>query len=209
MKPSFSFLPVHLDVLKEVGNIGSAHAATALSTLTNQSIDMEVPSVSVTSFTDVINAEESEKLVVAAHFELLGDLKAHLFITFELWEAEQLLKQIVMDPDLTLKAIESSPYYQSALGEVGNIMAGSYITALSDFSNTHLQLSPPQIGMDIAGALIGEGLIDVSLHGDEVILIDTVLKNRETLHAIKGSFLLLPQPESIRYLFEKLGVDHV
>lgn len=208
MGNSFSFKPFHLDVLKEVGNIGSAHAATSLSTLTNQWIDLSVPSVVVTSVLDVINAEESEKLVIAAHFELQGDLKGHLFITFELGEAEQLLRQIVKDANFSLDALPTSPYYRSALGEVGNIMAGSYITALSDFTSTHLHLSPPQLGMDMAGALIGEGLIDISLHGDEVILIDTVLKNRETQRAIKGSFLLLPTPESVHFLFEKLGVSN-
>lgn len=202
------FDAVHLDVLKEVGNIGSAHAATALSTLTNQLIDMTVPSVRVTSVTDVIQADESEKLIVAAHFELQGELEAHVFITFELEEAKQLLQKIIKNETLSLKDIQESSYYQSALGEIGNIMAGSYISALSDFTKTHLHLSPPQLGLDIAGALIGEGLIDLSLHGDDVILIDTVLRNRETQHAIKGSFLLLPKPEFLSVLFSKLGVDH-
>ena len=34
---------LHLDVLKEIGNIGAAHAATALSDLLNKKIDMRVP----------------------------------------------------------------------------------------------------------------------------------------------------------------------
>lgn len=207
MADSYFLKPFHLDVLKEVGNIGSAHAATALSKLTNQLIDMEVPSVMISTISNVIHAEESEKLVIAAHFELHGDLEAHLFITFEIGEAEQLLRQIVKDSTLCFEDILSSSYYRSALSEIGNIVAGSYITALSDFTQTHLQLSTPQLGLDMAGALIGEGLIDVSLHGDDVILIDTVLKNRETKHAIKGSFLLLPKPDFIDFLFEKLGVD--
>ena len=33
---------LHLDVLKEIGNIGAAHAATALSDLLNTKIDMRV-----------------------------------------------------------------------------------------------------------------------------------------------------------------------
>jgi chemotaxis protein CheC len=208
MTMSFSFQPVHLDLLKEIGNLGSAHAATALSTLTNQSIDMTVPSVRVTNFMDVINEEDRERFVIAAHFDVFGDFQAHLFITFDLNEAEQLLRRLIHNDSLSIEEARTSPYYRSALDEVGNIMAGSYITALADFSGMTIQLSPPQLGMDIAGALIGEGLIEMSLHGDEVILVDTVLRNRETDRLIKGSFLLLPQLESVQLLFRKLGVQH-
>ncbi len=208
MEQAFQFKPIHLDVLKEIGNIGSGHAATALSELTSQSIDISVPAVTITSIMDVLNQDESEKLVVAAYFEIQGDLEGHLFITFETTEVEQLLRQVVHDPSLSLDAIRKSPYYQSALSEVGNILAGSYISALSDFSNTNLHLTPPQIGMDMVGAIIGEGLIDVSINGDQVILIDALLRNRETQDAIKGSFLFLPQPESVQTLFSKLGVEN-
>jgi len=45
----------HLDVLKEIGNIGAAHAATALSTLLNTKIDMHVPQVEMVSFNDMMN----------------------------------------------------------------------------------------------------------------------------------------------------------
>lgn len=208
MTLSFSFQPVHLDLLKEIGNLGSAHAATALSKLTNQSIGMTVPSVRVSHFMDVINEEEGERSVVAAHFETYGDFQAHLFITFDLNEAEQLLRQVIDNETLSMEEARTSPYYLSALNEVGNIMAGSYVTALADFSGMSIQLSPPQLGVDIALALIGEGLIEMSLHGDEVIMVDTVLRNRETKRLIKGSFLLFPQLESVQSLFRKLGVRH-
>ena len=33
-----------LDILKEIGNIGAGHAATALSMMMNKKIDMKVPS---------------------------------------------------------------------------------------------------------------------------------------------------------------------
>ena len=44
---------VQLDVLKEIGNIGSGNAATALSKLVNKKIDMEVPRVKILEFKEV------------------------------------------------------------------------------------------------------------------------------------------------------------
>jgi len=208
MTMPFLFQPIHLDFLKEIGNLGSAHAATALSKLTNQSIDMTVPSVRVTNFMNVINEEDGERFVAAAHFEVFGDFHAHLFISFDINEAEQLLRQLINNDSLSIEEARTSPYYRSALDEVGNIMAGSYITALADFSRMSIQLSPPQLGLDIAQAIIGEGLIEMSLHGDQVILVDTVLRNRETERLIKGSFLLFPQLQSVQSLFRRLGVPH-
>ena len=34
---------IHLDVLREIGNIGSGNAATALANLLNRKINMDVP----------------------------------------------------------------------------------------------------------------------------------------------------------------------
>lgn len=38
---------MHLDILKELGNIGAGNAATSLSQLLNQRVDMSVPDVKV------------------------------------------------------------------------------------------------------------------------------------------------------------------
>ena len=45
-----SISSLHLDILKEIGNIGAGNAATALSNLLNKKIDMNVPNVRIVSF---------------------------------------------------------------------------------------------------------------------------------------------------------------
>ena len=57
---------LHLDVLKEIGNIGAAHAATALSDLLQKKIDMRVPNVEMVSFNEMMElAGGSENVVVS------------------------------------------------------------------------------------------------------------------------------------------------
>ena len=43
----------HLDVLREIGNIGSGNATTALAKLINKKVDMGVPKVNILEFKDV------------------------------------------------------------------------------------------------------------------------------------------------------------
>ena len=59
---------LHLDVLKEIGNIGAAHAATALSDLLEKKIDMHVPKVEMVPFNDMMElAGGSETVVVGIY----------------------------------------------------------------------------------------------------------------------------------------------
>lgn len=60
----------HLDVLKEIGNIGAAHAATALSDLLGKKIDMKVPKVEMVPFHEMMElAGGSETVVVGFIFD--------------------------------------------------------------------------------------------------------------------------------------------
>ena len=54
---------LHLDVLKEIGNIGAAHAATALSDLLQKKIDMRVPNVKTASFNEMMELADRKSVV--------------------------------------------------------------------------------------------------------------------------------------------------
>jgi chemotaxis protein CheC len=43
----------HLDILKEIGNIGAGNAATALAKLLDKKVDMKVPQIRIMGFSDV------------------------------------------------------------------------------------------------------------------------------------------------------------
>ena len=58
----------HLDVLKEIGNIGAAHAATALSSLLNQKIDMHVPQVEMEYFNQIMYSDVGAETFVKVKY---------------------------------------------------------------------------------------------------------------------------------------------
>lgn len=201
--------PHHLDILKEVGNIGAGHAATALSELLNKAIDMKVPSVKVVSFDEITDLVGGSENVVAAIFlRIEGEAPGNMFFMLPLAEATTLIQHLTQDETFDLT---NPPYPElglSALHEVGNILAGSYLSALSDFTQLNLQPSVPSLSIDMAIAILSYGLIELSHVGDYAIVIDTEITEKvdEDTQNTRGHFFLLPDPDSYDKLFSSLGV---
>ncbi|MFT8362623.1 MAG: chemotaxis protein CheC [Sporolactobacillus sp.] len=180
-----------LDFLKEVGNIGAGHAADALSQLLGKPIDMKIPSVNVLPLNELIS-EENEKQVAASYIGIEGDIKAYFFMIFELKAAERLVGELV-PADTSF----DSELAQSAFCEIANILCGSYLTALAAFLKIQISQTPPAYAADMEGAILGEGLAELSLYDDEVILIDALLFDREAKAQLKGEFYFLPVANSL------------
>ncbi|WP_096189104.1 chemotaxis protein CheC [Evansella halocellulosilytica] len=199
----------HLDTLKEVGNIGAGHAATALSNLLNKEIEMQVPSVNVVPFNEISDTLGGEETVVAGIFlRIQGDAPGNMFFMLPVEEASVLIQHLTGDESIDLTAPPYSEMGLSALNEMGNILAGSYLSALADFTKLNLQPTPPEVAIDMMMAIISHGLIEISRTGDYAIVIDTEIdeKDEENITKTKGHFFLLPDPDSFQKIFESLGV---
>ncbi len=200
--------PYHLDVLKEIGNIGAGHAATALSQLLGKTIDMKVPDVRVISFQEITDLVGGSDVIVAGTFlRIEGDVPGSMFFMVPITEAEVLIQRLTGNKSFQL---QQPPYEEmgiSALQEVGNILAGSYLSSLSDFTKLNLQPTVPGLSIDMAGAILSYGLIPLSQVGDTAIVIDTHITEIRESHKAAGHFFLLPDPDSFDILFSSLGVD--
>ncbi|MDQ0059684.1 chemotaxis protein CheC [Paenibacillus harenae] len=197
------FEAFELDVLKEVGNIGAGHAATALSRLLDKPVDMAVPKVSLLPFEEVAErVGGSEQIVFAVFLRVEGEAPGNMFFIIEEESAERLLRQL-----LSIREEGQEGYSEmelSALCEIGNILAGSYLSSLADFTQLMMAPSVPQIALDMAGAILSYGLVQYGEMGDSALLIETTfLEDRESL---KGHFFLIPDPESFDKIFRALGV---
>ena len=74
----------------------------------------------------------------------------------------------------------------SALEEVGNILAGSYISSLSTMTGMDIKISVPALAMDMAGAVLSVPIIQFGRMGDSVLLIETHFFEGNT--HVKGNF---------------------
>lgn len=200
---------MHLDVLKEIGNIGAAHAATALSQLLGRKIEMLVPNVNLVSFDEMFElAGGAEKIVAGIFLRIQGDLSGSMFFVLPVDSANQFIRNLIQDETFDFNVIPISEMGVSAMQELGNILSGSYLSALSDFTGLNIHPTVPSLSVDMVGAIVSFGLIEVSHYSDEVIVIDTRIidEGDEESSTINGHFLLLPDPESYVTIFKSLGV---
>lgn len=193
-----------MDVLKEVGNIGAGNAATALSQLLNKPIDMAVPKVQLLSFEEITDkVGGAEELVYAVFLRVEGDAPGNLFFILTPDAAVNLLSRVA---GIELSGGEElSEMELSALNEIGNILAGSYLSSLADFTSLSMYPTVPALAMDMAGAILGYGLLQFGQMGDDALLIDTTFL--EGQDEIEGQFFLIPDPESFPKIFTSLGVS--
>lgn len=193
---------LHLDVLREIGNIGAGNAATALAGLINKRIDMNVPSVKILNFNDVSAVLGGEEIVVSGvYFEVEGDIEGNIMFLLDLRSAK-VLTNILMGREDSSKELDEMDH--SALKEIGNILSGAYISSLSSLTNLNIKISIPSLCIDMAGAIISVPAIQFGYMGDKVLLIETILQDGND--TVKGNFFLIPEAKSFKTLLNSLGV---
>ncbi|MFT8321473.1 MAG: chemotaxis protein CheC [Bacillus sp. (in: firmicutes)] len=200
---------IHLDVLREIGNIGAGNAATSLSKLLNKKIDMKVPNVRIVSFDEMMEmAGGAENIVAGVFLRIEGDVPGSMFFMLPIEQATNFIKDMIGDASIQLQTPPFDELAISALQELGNILSGSYLSSLSDFTNLSLYPSVPALAIDMVGAIISYGLIELSQVSDYAIVINTALNEEEDSlpESVNGHFFLLPDPESFDILFGALGV---
>lgn len=196
-----------IDVLKEIGNIGAGNAATALAQLVKHSVDMNVPYVSVLSFDEVAEYLGGPEEVVASVFlKVEGDVPGNMYFFLKHHTAKQIIKKMLGQSSRSDKN-EFEELEISVLQELGNILSGSYMSALSDLTRLNIQPSVPAFTIDMAGAILTCGLLEVGKTEDFALIIDTQFSNVDQVESpLSGQFVLLPNPESLPILFKALGV---
>ncbi|KTE91976.1 CheY-P phosphatase CheC [bioreactor metagenome] len=193
---------MQLDALREIGNIGSGHAATALSTMLNRRIEMSIPEVKAIEFEKapmVIGHLEVPQAVIYVKVE--GDASGKAVFFFPL-ESAEILVQALFGSNESFNLFDNE-MAQSALKEVGNIMVSSFLIALTEFSGIPLQPSVPALAVDMVGAIFDAILLEDGILEDTVLFINTQLTG---IPQIEGKFVFLPDEGSLIKLLGALGL---
>jgi len=194
-----------LDALREVANIGAGHAATALSTLTATRIMISVPMVNIVPPGEFVPEIAPDVEIVAVQMAMSGEIGGQTVFLLAtpagLRLAERMLRR-KRGSSQSLGQLE-----QSALKEAGNILAGAYLTALSEFLGMSLMLSPPSFtNGDSAHALSRLG--DHAPQTESPILcVETEFFLEEPVESLHGFFLLVPDQSAFDAIFRAVRVD--
>ena len=195
---------LQLDGLREVANIGAGHAATALSQLTNRRIMVGVPQVKVLRIDEISEMiGTGEDVVAAVAMQMLGDLTGRTVQIFPKDTAER-VAGILIGRDAVDFPEGFGELEQSALKEVGNILGGAYLNALSDFLGLLLLLSVPGLAMDVTAAVLKSVFLEFQEDRDYVFVVETVFNMDEAEQELHGHFLLVPDEASIDVLLRAI-----
>lgn len=190
------------DVLKEIGNIGAGNATTALAQLINTKIDMSVPQVSLVPFNRIADTIGSEETVlVGILLGLEGDIDGMMMFLLHEKSAHNLVNILMGNPGE--KEGSFNEMEMSALSEIGNIIAGSYLSALAGLTNLTIVASVPSLSIDMAGALLSVPAIEYGKIGDKVLLIQTQFGEDDL---VNGFFVMVPELESYDKILSSLGI---
>jgi chemotaxis protein CheC len=195
---------IQVDALKEVGNVGAGHAATALSQLIKKKIMISVPEVKVLKLKEVENLlGDSNTLVAGIIMNVLGDITAKILLLLTRESALSLADMLLQKPVGSTKVL--SEVGNSAIKETGNILAGAYMNALNEFLGMLLLPSVPSLVFDISGAILAslsEGFEGMSTH---ILSIETQFSEANE-KVIKGYLLLVPDIASVKVLLNSIKV---
>lgn len=200
---------MQLDVLREIGNIGAGNAATALAKMLNRKVDMDVPRVKILEFKEVSETLGGAELpVVGILLKVDGDLTGSIMFILQQKAATILVNMLMgMPTDVAEENCCDRPFTElevSALKEIGNILAGSYLSALSSLTNLKILPSVPDMAIDMAGAILSVPAIEFGKVGDTVLYIETEFS--EGNDKVVGDFLLVPDLKTYDILLKALGV---
>lgn len=195
---------MQLDVLQEIGNVGAGNSATALSRLIKHRIEMNVPRVALVPIEDVPEFVGGPELVVVGIFlRVYGKAPSNILFLIPR-DSAFALADTMCGREVGTTTTELSPMDESALMEVGNILAGSYLNAFYSFTGISMLPSVPALAVDMAGAILNVVLVQLGEMGDHALLIETnfVADDR----SIKGHFFLVPDPGSLSSIMNAVGV---
>jgi chemotaxis protein CheC len=191
------YTDMQLDALRELANIGSGTAGTALSSLLGRPVDISVPKAAALELADAVEAAgDAEDIVWAVAVPVDGDLDATALLLVGEVDAASICGMLGVDAE--------SEDGRSALQEIGNILVASYIGALATMAGFELDLRPPSSARDMLAAVVATVLAGASQGHDLAIMLDSELEVEGEACAL--SFMLLPTPEGVAELLTRIGL---
>lgn len=189
--------------MAEIGNIGAGHAATVLSQMLGERIHISVPRINIVplaSASEIVGGPEI--VVVGIYMRVFGDAPSSILYIFPRQSAMQLVDILVGRQPGTTNLLRE--YEQSALKEIGNILTGAFLYALSTFTGLAMLPSVPAYAMDMAGAILSTVLLEMGTLSDYALVIETgfITKSQDS----RGHFFLLPDLGTLNVLLNAIGV---
>ncbi|MCH5184814.1 MAG: chemotaxis protein CheC [Oscillospiraceae bacterium] len=190
------------DLLGEVGNIGMGRVATAMSDMLSKTVGISVPVVNIVDLCELSDTlGMAEKRVAGILFGLSNDIDGMIMFVMEERFAKEVITVITGDDSADLSSLNE--INTSLLQEIANIMAGSYLGAISELADFTIDMSVPYLAVDMLGAIMNIPAVEFGEIGDKVLLIEEQIIGNDS--NFDSYLVLIPTPESLKKLLNKVG----
>lgn len=194
-----------LDVIREVGSIGTGNAATAVSELLSANVRIKLPDVKIAGFNESMTMlGNPEEPVAAILVQMSGDMDGIMLFLLRMDFINAVLGTMLGKTVSDYSELDELEI--SALTEVGNIIISSYVNALSGLAGLDIDLSVPAISINMLGGILSVPMIELGYETNKIMIISgKFILNQQQLDS---NLLMLPDIRSLNKLITKLVAGH-
>ncbi|HWQ68052.1 MAG TPA: chemotaxis protein CheW [Methanospirillum sp.] len=190
------------DEMRELGNIGAAHAATTLSTMLSTMINIRVPEIVIVQLGN-LRFYLDDSLAAMVVFQIQGQMAGEGYMILHIPKDSIIrLTNIMLGQTNMNREIDDMD--RSALNEVGNIMTSSFLDACATLLSIIMIPSPPSMVIDMPHAALQSIIATQEMRDnvDEVVLFKTELQCNE--FEIVANIILLPSKLMLAEIFSRM-----
>ncbi|MCL2461799.1 MAG: chemotaxis protein CheC [Defluviitaleaceae bacterium] len=205
MDDSYDFTPIRLDILREIGNIGTGNAVTSLSKMMGKKVTMQTPVINMVEFKNIAEfLGGPEQVVIGILVGLSGDINGIMMFLTRKDTAHKLVAMLMGAVGAELPDEDDFTEMElSALEEIGNILTSSYLGSLAGLIGKTVKPSSPFLSMDMANAVLSVPAIEFGKAADSALIIETLFEAEG--ENVSGYFILVPDPPSFQMIMSSLG----
>lgn len=194
---------LQLDALREVGNIGAGHAATALSQMTGAPISLSNPTLELVEFSEVPQLVGGpERLVAASYCRLLGDIGGGMLLMAPR-ESALALVDLMHNREIG-STLSFGKDEELLLTHISTILSSAYLAAIARLTDMNLLPAPPSFVLDMAGAILEVATLETGMRAQMALLVRTSFSDERT--SVDVMLFFLPDPDDLDVILGRLGI---
>jgi chemotaxis protein CheC len=195
---------IHLDVLREIANIGSGNAASSLSRMIGHPVNINIPEIGIKGFneaTEVLGGPET--IMMGTLLFLSEGLNGMMMFLLPVDVVCDLVNMLMFTDIKSHEEIDEMGY--SVINECSNIMSASFVTAVAEMTDMVIDISPPEATLDMLGSIMSVPSIYFANIGDSLLLMKNELEIAGK--TTSANVLMLPDMPSLSRLMSSLGIE--
>jgi chemotaxis protein CheC len=194
-----------LDVMREIGSIGTGHAATSLSQMLQKEVRITFPQIKILGYDEAVESigGNVEEIVGATLVKMDDEINGIMLFLFNLELANTVFEKMMGVTYPSFEQFDEMAY--SAMTEIGNIIICSYVNAFTEFVDLNISLSVPSSCVSMLGAILEVPIAEYGYETDKLMYCtaDFVIDGK----TYRDWLLMLPDIASLNNILKKLGVE--